>query len=64
MECKAEMENGEKKEYSSLRLRMSFLFPKDFYMVLSKLKEKTGMDMTYIIMDAVNKYAEDYLEDD
>lgn len=34
--------------------RMSFVFPVEFYELLLKLKEKYNMDMTYIIIQAVN----------
>lgn len=34
--------------------RMSFVFPIEFYELLQKLKEKYNMDMTYIIIRAVN----------
>ncbi len=34
--------------------RMSFVFPIEFYELLLKLKEKYNMDMTYIIIQAVN----------
>ncbi len=38
-------------------VRMSFLFPKEFYELLLFLKNETGKDMTYLVMEAVNRYA-------
>jgi predicted DNA-binding protein len=36
--------------------RMSFVFPPEFYVMLNRLKEKYGKDMTYIVMEAVNQW--------
>jgi len=35
-------------------IRMSFVFPLEFYELLQSLKLRYNKDMTYIIIDAVN----------